>query len=139
MEEQATNNRILTLEQVNDILTRGTRRDLNWEVMSPKVISLPFLATLASDCSAGNHFRVVLRGNVTLSAPTNARDGQRLVWEFIQDNTGSRTVTLNSVFDFGTDITSFTATTTANARDFLGCIYNKAENKFYVVAVSKGY
>ena len=120
-------------------LYNQTRRGLNWEVMNPKVVVLQDQATITSDCSSGNHFRVTLQGNRTIAAPINMRDGQRVVWEFIQDASGTRTVTLNSIFAFGDNPASFTATTTANKRDFLCAIYNKTENKFYVVATVKNF
>lgn len=106
---------------------------------APAVVTLTDAATIATDASAGDHFRVTLGGNRTLGAPTNPSDGQRAVWEFIQDATGSRTITLNAVFALGTDITAVTLTTTANKRDFMGAIYNATAAKWYVVAFVKGY
>jgi hypothetical protein len=96
-------------------------------------------ATIATDCSLANHFRVTLGGNRTLSAPTNPTDGQKVTWEFIQDATGSRTITLDSSFVFGTDVTGVTLSTTANKRDFMGAIYNSTTAKWYVVSFAKGY
>jgi hypothetical protein len=96
-------------------------------------------ATIATDASLSNHFRVTLGGNRTLGAPTNPVDGQKAMWEFIQDGTGSRTISLNAVFAFGTDISSVTLTTTAGARDFMGAVYNASATKWYVIAFVKGY
>ena len=96
-------------------------------------------ANIATDASLGNHFRVTLGGNRTLDNPTNATDGQRAVWEFIQDGTGSRTITLGSEFAFGTDITGVTLTTTASKRDFMGAIYNSTATKWHIIAFTKGY
>lgn len=99
-------------------------------------------ATIATDASLGNRFRVTLGGNRTLGAPTNPTDGQQVVWEIIQDGTGSRTLSLDTGtggFVFGTDIASITLTTTASKRDFLTAIYNSTANKWYVVGFVKGY
>lgn len=96
-------------------------------------------ATIATDCSLGNKFRVTLGGNRTLSNPTNMTDGQSCIWEIVQDATGSRTLTFGSKFAFGTDLTAVTLTTTASKRDFLGAIYNSTADKWYVVAFMKGY
>ena len=96
-------------------------------------------ANIATDASLGNQFRVTLVGNRTLDNPTNPTDGQKVIWEFIQDGTGSRTITLGSKFTFGTDITSVTLTTTASKRDFMGAVYNLAADKWYVVSFVKGY
>lgn len=96
-------------------------------------------ATIATDASLARHFRVTLGGNRTLGAPTNPVDGMRVVWEFIQDATGSRTITLASAFRLGTDITAVTLTTTANKRDYMGAIYCAAASKWDVVAFVKGF
>lgn len=104
-----------------------------------KRVLLVDMATIPVDATIGNHFYVTLKGNRTLSNPTGAAGGQKIVFEFIQDATGSRTVTLGSKFVFGTTVVSYTATTTANKRDFLGAIYSDLDDKFYVVALSLGY
>jgi hypothetical protein len=96
-------------------------------------------ATIATDASLGNHFRVTLGGNRTLGNPTNAVDGQKIMWEIKQDGTGTRTLTLDTKFALGTDITAVTLTTTINKRDFLGVVYNSTDDKFYVIAFVKGY
>lgn len=102
-------------------------------------VTLTDAATVATDASLGNHFRVTLGGNRTLGNPTNMVDGQRVIWELIQDATGSRTITLGSAFGLGTDITAVTLTTTASKRDFLGAVYNSTAAKWYVIAFVKGY
>lgn len=96
-------------------------------------------ATIVTNASLGNYFRVTLAGNRTLSAPTSPTDGQRCTWEFIQDATGSRTLTLNAVFALGTTIASTTLTTTAGKRDFMVAVYNATTVKWYVIDFVKGY
>lgn len=110
----------------------------NLPIVFPPV-SLTDAATIATDASQGNHFRVVLGGNRTLGNPTNPTDGQKVMWELIQDSTGSRTITLDTAFALGTDISSITLTTTASKRDFLGAVYNATASKWYVIAFVKGY
>lgn len=110
--------------------------------MTSGVVALTDGASIALDASLGNHFRVTLAGNRTLAAPTNPVDGQRISIEVIQDATGSRTLTLTTGalgFAFGTDIPSITLTTTANARDFIECLYNSTAQRWYVVRFVKGY
>jgi hypothetical protein len=102
-------------------------------------VTLTDAATIATDASLGNLFRVTLGGNRTLGNPTNPTDGQRVVWEIIQDATGSRTLAYGNKFTFGTDITSAVVSTTASKRDFLGAIYNGTTDLWYVVAFVKGY
>jgi hypothetical protein len=96
-------------------------------------------ATIATNAALGNHFRVTLGGNRTLGNPTNPTDSQRVVWELIQDGTGSRTITLDTAFALGTDLSTVTLTTTASKRDFLGAIYNSVTSKWYVIAFMKGF
>ena len=105
---------------------RGKLRTLlNTDLPSSVVVATPaFAATLTLDLSTikdGGIFRVTLTGNVTIQL-SNGTDGQRFVMELTQDATGSRLVTLSGTyFRFGTDITSFTATTTGNKMDRIGC------------------
>src|SRR3990167_799727 len=103
------------------------------------VIALTDGANIATDASLGNHGRVTLAGNRTLDNPTNPTDGQRFLWELIQDGTGSRTLTLGSAFALGTDVASTTLTTPASKRVFLGAVYNSTAVKWYVVLFVKGY
>lgn len=100
-------------------------------------IALTDQATIISSALQGNHFYVTLTNNRTLDNPQNARDGQRLVFELIQDSTGSRTITLGSKFAAGP--WTITLTTTASKRDFIECIYNATEDKFYIVNFQKGF
>jgi len=102
-------------------------------------VALTDAATIATDASLGNHFRVTLGGNRTLGNPTNPTDGQRALWELIQDGTGTRTLAYDTKFAFGTDISSVTLTTTASKRDFLTAVYNSTADKWYVVGFVKGY
>jgi hypothetical protein len=103
------------------------------------IVTLTDAATIATDASLGSHFRVTLGGNRTLGNPTNLKDGQKLLWELIQDATGSRTITLGSNFALGTDLPAVTLTTTASKRDFLGGIYNSAAGKIFVTSLMRGY
>jgi hypothetical protein len=102
-------------------------------------VALTDAATIATDASLGNLFRVTLAGNRTLGNPTNPTDGQKAVWELIQDATGTRTLTLGTAFALGTTITAVTLTTTASKRDFMGAVYNSTAAKWFVIALSKGY
>jgi hypothetical protein len=70
---------------------------------------------------------------------TGGSDGQKCQIELLQDSTGSRIVTLGTGFAFGTDITSYTATTTASKTDYLGVVYDNASAKYRILAISKGY
>lgn len=94
---------------------------------------------LLTNVDLGGLFRVVLGGNRTLANPTNMNDGDRILWEFIQDGVGGRTITFDTAFKFGADISSIVLSTLPNKRDFMGAVYNEAEDSWYVIAFVKGY
>jgi hypothetical protein len=58
-------------------------------------------ASIAWDMSAGYNAKVTLGGNRTLAAPTNPKEGLTYVLQVIQDATGTRTLTFNAAYDFG--------------------------------------
>jgi hypothetical protein len=57
-------------------------------------------ATINWDASLGPFADVTLGGNRTMAAPTNISDGDTLTLRVIQDGTGTRILTWNSVFKF---------------------------------------
>jgi len=103
------------------------------------VAALTDAATIATDAALGNNFRVTLGGNRTLGSPTNPNNGQRITWEFIQDATGSRTLTLVSTFGLGTDVPAVVLSTTAGRRDYLTAIYNSTVPRWSVIDFKRGY
>lgn len=113
--------------------------DTRLDALEAGPVNLTDGATINTNAALGNHFRVTLGGNRTLANPTNAADGQRILFEITQDGTGSRTLTLGNKFTFGADITELTLSTAVNKKDFVGVQYNSTADKFYVIAVAKGY
>ena len=106
-------------------------------------IALTDAATIATDASLTNRFTVTLGGNRTLGIPTNPTNGQSVEWEIKQDGTGSRTLTLTAsgsgCFEYGTDITSITCTTTAAKVDMLRAVYNSTSARWRVAGFIKGF
>ncbi|MDT7789764.1 MAG: hypothetical protein QOF58_8183 [Pseudonocardiales bacterium] len=96
-------------------------------------------ATIATDASIADLFRVTLQGNRTLGNPTNPTDGQLVRWEIKQDPTGSRTLALDTKFVFGTDLTSITLSNGAGVTDILGATYNAAQDEWRVLGFTKGF
>lgn len=134
------------------VLAVGTSTDINdtkfWLKNSGEMRALRFTttpvtltdgATINTDASLGSLFRVTLGGNRTLANPTNGIDGQTIMYELKQDGTGSRTITLGSAFNFGTDLTSITLTTTANLTDKLLVQYNAGRSEWDVIGFKKGF
>lgn len=107
--------------------------------LSNTPITLADAATINTNATLGTYFRVTLGGNRTLANPTGATDGQKILWELIQDGTGGRTITLGANFVLGTTISSVALSGTAGKRDFMGAIYNAATGLFYVTALVEGY
>ncbi|SRR6266705_333973 len=108
---------------------------------APNIVTITYASTISVDFTSQPNntiFRCALTGNVTVNI-TGASDGQKGQIELAQDATGSRIVTLGTGFAFGTDITAFTATTTASKTDYLGVVYDNASTKYRILAISKGY
>lgn len=102
-------------------------------------VTLVDAAPIATDAALGNLFRVTLGNNRTLANPTNPADGQRVTWAFLQDGTGGRTITLDTKFKLGTDLTAIVLSTAPNLRDFMGAIYNSTTDLWYVVSFIRGF
>jgi hypothetical protein len=81
-------------------------------------VTLADAATVAIDLGLGNHFQITLGGNRVIGAPTNVVAGQSGVIRLVQDGTGSRTASWNSVFKFPGG-TAPTLTTGANLVDLV--------------------
>ncbi|HOS17177.1 MAG TPA: hypothetical protein PKX15_09235, partial [Bacteroidales bacterium] len=75
----------------------------------------------------------------TLSNPSNAADGQRLVYQVKQDATGGRTLTFGNKFKFGEDIPNITLSTGPGQVDFIGVLCDTVNDAFYVVSFNKGF
>ena len=86
-------------------------------------ITLTDGASIAWDASTGQVAKVTLGGNRTFAAPTNLVTGSFYSILVVQDGTGSRTATWNSVFAF-TGGTAPTLTTTASAVDQIAFRYD---------------
>jgi len=108
-----------------------------------KVSDLVDASTVATDAALAIHFRLDLTAaigtNRLMGNPTNGRDGQKVIWEFVQPATGGLTVTFDTKWSFGTDIPSITLSTAANAIDFLGATYDSINDKWRVTAFVTGY
>lgn len=94
-------------------------------------VSIDLAATAKS-----NNLHLTLTGNVTSFALTNPVDGAVYNIRFIQDSTGSRTITLPSAFKFAGG-TAPTFSTAANAVDFMSAEYGSTEST-YMAAFQKG-
>lgn len=94
-------------------------------------------ATVNWDMASGYNAKVTLGGNRTLAAPTNVQAGITYTIQVIQDGTGSRTVTWNAAYKWGTAGTPV-LTTTASATDIVTC-FAKDTTPTLLCAINKGY
>jgi len=81
-------------------------------------ITLTDGASISWDTATGQVATVTLGGNRTMAAPTNLVNGAFYALEILQDGTGSRTLSWNSVFKF-TGATAPTLSTAANSKDYI--------------------
>jgi len=109
------------------------------EPVYKKVFALVDAPVISIDASLANEFTVTIAGNRTLGAPTNPADGQKVSLRIKQDAVGSRTLAFNAIYRFGTDIPSIVLSTAPNAEDYIGIIYNLTDNKWDVVALTRGF
>lgn len=107
--------------------------------MTTPTVTLVDGAAIATDVSLGNVFEVTLGGNRTLSAPTNPVGGQKVLWRFIQDGAGSRTITLDAVFNLGTDVSSVVLSLGGGDIDYMEAIYNAGSSEWDVIRFVRGY
>lgn len=106
--------------------------------LAPAVVTLTDGATISVNAAAGNDFRVTLGGNRTMAAPTSPVDGQDITFLLTQDGTGSRVVTWNAVYDFGT-AGAPTLTTTAGKTDMIAFKYRAAATSWLCLGSSLGF
>ena len=110
------NTRVLTVPD-SDITVAGT--DLAQEFSATQnftATTLTDAATISWDTSANQVTSVTLGDNRTFGAPTNQKDGGVYLLVVLQDGTGSRTITWNSVFKW-VGATAPTLSTAASSRD----------------------
>lgn len=92
-----------------------------------------------TNCNNGSNFDVHLTESITLSNPINAIDGQIVKWRFFQDSSGSRTLTLDTKFNFGSDISSAILSIDPDEIDYLTVIYREDDDKFDVIDFKTGF
>lgn len=105
-------------------------------------VTLTDAATIATDASLGNVFRVTIAASRTLGTPTNPTDGQRARWEVTASGTGPWTLTLTTgaagSFKFGTSPASL-ATIATGTTMFIEAFYRTASARWHVILASGGH
>lgn len=109
-------------------------------VQAPVTLTFVSGGTTLVDASLGNTFRLTFgAGNTTMGAPSNPTDGQMIIFEIKQDGTGSRTITWNAAYVWGTDVVVPVLSTAANKTDYVGFIYNSSAAVWRGLALARGY
>lgn len=100
----------------------STAADTRWasRIAGKAAVTLTDSSTISWDASLGNTFKVTLGGNRTVAAPSNPEDGATVILYIIQDGSGSRTLTWNSVFKWP-GATAPTLSTGASKIDMVSC------------------
>ncbi len=102
-----------------------------------RVATLVDAATIQTDVSLADTFRVTLQADRTLGEPQNPLDGDVKVWEVTNGDVSDHTLSLDAVFTFNTDITGLTAIT-AGKTDILSARYHAGLDVWRVTSYIKG-
>ena len=107
-------------------------------IISGSSVSVDATTPLGTVELAPIYYRLLLtEANVFIQNPTGMLDSQRLIFELIQDPIGGRTVTWDSAYAFGLDISSAVPTVTPNKRDFVAWLFSNG--KWDCVGFTNGY
>lgn len=106
----------------------------------PIVTTEAYTASMALDWDNKDEIRIVLAGNLNLTAMTNGLDGRRYSLKLTQSPGGSNflTVTAPNV-RFSTDVPVITLSLAGDRSDRIIFEYDATDNKFDVLAVNKGF
>ncbi len=91
---------------------------------------LPYAASVVTPCKESDKFSIYLTGPLTLSAPLNPLEWQTVSWAFVQDATGSRVLTLDSIFE--TPPFTPVLSTAGNSTDYMDATWNPNKGKWQV-------
>ena len=94
-------------------------------------------ATVNWNLDTAQNAKITLGGSRTFALPTNIRDGFVYVLRVTQDGTGSRIITWNAAYKFGTDGEP-TLTTTASKTDYLVFI-GFSTTQLHFQGIKKGF
>jgi hypothetical protein len=109
---------------------------------APTVAALSSGASVASDwanIADGGTFTLTALQSFVLANPSNLANGKKVTYRIKQGPGGGRTITLDTQFRLGSDISSVVLSTAADKVDYLVCYYDAADAKIDVVALVKGY
>jgi hypothetical protein len=104
-------------------------------------VSLTDAATVATDASLSNYFRVTITADRALGVPTNPTDGQRVVWEITASGAGryiTPTVGSTGAFKFGADFTVIPIIASGTTT-FIGAVYRSSTTRWHILSIGTGH
>jgi len=107
--------------------------------VAPAVVRLTDASTIAVDASLGNDFRVTLSQASTMGNPTNASDGQQILFQITQGSGGPYTLSWGSNYEFGTGLPQPVLSTAAGDTDLAGFVYNATIGEWLLFLSAKGF
>ncbi len=107
-------------------------------------VTLTDAATILVDASLVNAFvgifDLTLTGDHLLGNPSNPQfDGQGVIFRVKQGPGGNHLLTYDTLYGFGSDVTSPTLSTAAGAIDYITARWDATSGLWHVLAVAKGY
>jgi len=125
----------ISITNASGVLTIGVSG-----LITPAISTVPYAATIAVNAASATVFRVTMTGNLTLAAPTNPTEGQRIEFELTASG-AARTIAWASGatgFKFGTTVPAPT-TVAQNTTTVVGATYRTSTNAWDVRYVDEGF
>jgi hypothetical protein len=117
----------------------GASTTIEQGAVAPAVVFLTDAGTIAVDASLGNDYRVTIATSRTMGNPSNAMDGQQVIFQITQGSSGSAAITWGSGYEFSTGLPQPTLSTAAGKTDVLGFIYNATKGTWLLAAFVNGF
>lgn len=118
-------------------LADGTEHNQWLRAQGTSIVTLSDAASVNWNAAPSNVYELTLGGNRTMNAPTGIKPGYTYILFLIQDGTGSRTVTWNSVFKWAGG-TAPTLSTGAGAVDVLTFVARSTSALYGSLGIADG-
>jgi hypothetical protein len=107
--------------------------------VAPAVVFLTDASTIAVDASLGDDYRVTISGSCVMGTPSNAANGQQIIFQITQGSAGGAVVTWDSGYEFSASLPQPALSTTAGQTDLLGFVYNAGKGTWLLAAFINGF
>jgi len=103
------------------------------------VVALTDAATVAVNAGLGTDFRLTLGGSHALGNPSNAADGQKIIFQVTQGAGAPWLLTYGTAYEFSASLPQPTLSGAAGRTDILGFVYNAAKATWLFIAFLGGF